>query len=846
MTGRREIFARLRKAHTLALLCIAVLVCGSGAASAQGRQITGSCVDFDLTQYVRTQKNPYGEGRRAMALYDGVSLYGDRNGGGARGSLNLGELVIIEEEGDYLGVRRLAQERDDLSYVRRSDLRCENRPLYSAETGLERKAVIKVGTVRSDVQKGRTVSAFRTPTLDDCTDTCRKLSRFELYFIFAETADALLLAREVRVATTANSPMVGWISKEDVYEWPYSVGLRVREDYTYGDGYGSACGYLSLAEAREANADKCQPILGGPSWFESSTRLLVMQQYPIVEGERVDRTEDVIYETVAPITSRDSEGLSVADGKLTSEVEGEGDYVVDPSSLRGADADVLLKNKRIDLFFLIDGTKSMLPHIDSIRGANGQDGLIQTMLNGLKIKIAQGIQFRAGFRVFRDTNRADRTSIGEGLPLPEQDCARMSREAYDANLEEFSRAIQSVDVTTDDKDDFSEDLYGGLAQALRDIRGCPDNLKLVFIITDAGYDQRAQQERGVKVPDVARLAERFNEEFRSGLIFFVRPRQDPSVTNPKYIAAWEDLIAEAQNLLPRLDIVRDLQTAKEKAQFFFQLRGDAADGAAIVGEINNLIIDPTAQPAAIDNLIIDIRGGASLQQAIERLRAENKDIPAYFWRLVERGACKDLGEACRNATYQSVTKVFVRNEPEKIALDVWMTDEQFKNWDNLLSRATNPDRSVAEQREAAVSSIDDAIRTIIREPPYDDENETFGEYLDRARVLPIGFRTPLLGYSLNDLIRPDKVSACELLSLITWLEASRQMLKIVALGDKLPSTSLAEGPPQCPHVTQAGSRIRNPTREIGEKKLEKGSLRFSASENTLSVPTYWIPQKYLP
>lgn len=845
MNCGRGISQFLRRTVAAGLVSGSMLIAGAAVAQAQNYQITGSCIGFDLSRDVQSEENPAGEGRTVLALYDGVPLYADASASTPAGTLRLGDVVVAVEDGDYLGVRPLSESRETLRYVYRGDIGCENRPLNSAASGLERKAVIKTDTVRSDDEQGRTVSAYRTPALNDCTENCRKLSRFELYFVFAETENALLLAREVRVATNANTPLVGWIAKEDIYEWPYSIAARVREDYVFNDGYGSICGYLSLEEAREADPDKCQPILGGPSWFNTSTRLLVLQQHPLVAGGSTLNTEQVIFETIAPITSRDASSVTASGGTLTAGAGG--DYIVDPESLRGASTDVLLKNNRIDLFFLIDGTKSMLPHIDSIRGRNGEDGLIQVMLNGFQQQIASGVRFRAGFRVFRDTNRPDRNSLGESFVLPDQDCALMSAEDTEANLAEFARAIETVNVSTDDQDDYPEDLYGGLAQALRDMGGCPENRKLVFIITDAGYDEKAQAARGVAIPDINRLAERFNDEYPGGAVFFVRPPLDTSVRNQKYMDAYDDLIEQAQRLLPKLNIVRELVESGEAADFFFQLRGDQADGASIVGEITQNIIRKNVAPEVVDNLIIDIRGGASLQQAIERLKRENRDIPAYFWRLVERGACEDLGEACSNATYQSVTKVYFANDPKAVALDVWMNIEQLKAWNDLLTRATSHDQAVAEHRQSAVSAIDDAIRTVIREPPYNDENEPFGEYLERAKKLPIGFLTPLLGYSMADLIRPDRVSACELLALMTWLDASRQMMKIAESGLRLPDYVVSEGPGGCPQMTDAGRRIRNPASTIGEKPLEGGgSLKSDAAQNSLAVTTYWLPQKYLP
>ena len=53
-------------------------------------------------------------------------------------------------------------------------------------------------------------------------------------------------------------------------------------------------------------------------------------------------------------------------------------------------------------------------------------------------------------------------------------------------------------------DDYAENLYGGIDQALRDIDECSDNPKMIFVIGDAGYSAVAQQKRGVKSKNQAK------------------------------------------------------------------------------------------------------------------------------------------------------------------------------------------------------------------------------------------------------------------------------------------------------------------------------------------------------
>lgn len=781
----------------------------------------GDCTNFDLSELVKSDAHPFAEGQKAFALSADTPTYSDENGTPGSEKLGLAEDIIVNSAGPkYILANRIGR-TDAKFYVDRAMISCSAATLFSNQTGLERKAVIRTETAVKG--EGKPVRAFPRPDLGGCDDNCRKLTRFSVYYIAAEADEAVLLSQETRLVGSGQlSPIVGWVSKNDIYEWPYAIGVRPAEILQSGDGKDFICGYLTLEDAQAKSEGACQPILAGQDWYKISSRMLVMRQL-----------EDGILETVAPVAG--GAGELHEDGKIT--------LAVDPNDLRGADTQTILDFNRLDVFFLIDGTKSMKPYIDAIRGVEGKPGFIQQVLQGLQTELSSGVSIRAGFRVFRDTNTPTRNSIGEGLPLEDVDCPSLNREELDALLDDFQAKVGQIQVSTDDNDDYPEDWFGGIEQAIQDVAGCKDNQKLIFVITDAGYDLEEQLKRNAAIPDLDRTIKRLNgDALDRAQVFFVRPPVNPELVNKKeYKQAYDLLEAQAkEQFLPKLALV-----GEDVEPFWLQLQGKDYDGAGIVGKILEKV-KATAEPKVIGEILIDINGGASLRDSINRLRDDHQDIPAYFWRLVERGACKDLGDACSNGTFQSVKTVYINDPRANLAFDVWMTDEQLDNWKQFLKIANSGDNMLHEKRQAIASGIELALRTVIREPAFTDVDETIGEYLRRAGQLPSDFISPLLGYSLGNILNPNKVSECELLRLQNWLIASEKMIHIAASGRDLPQYAVLSGSEAslCSELSEEGKKIPI----IGGTPIAKPfeNPDYTLKQKEAFQPTYWIPQDYLP
>ncbi len=95
-------------------------------------------------------------------------------------------------------------------WMAREDLLCGVRPLKT-EKGLERKFFIRTALYAAD-EAPNTVPAYEYPNKSECQGGCKELSRFDLYFVFADAGERLLLARDFQLGQ--RSELTGWVDRK--------------------------------------------------------------------------------------------------------------------------------------------------------------------------------------------------------------------------------------------------------------------------------------------------------------------------------------------------------------------------------------------------------------------------------------------------------------------------------------------------------------------------------------------------------------------------------------------------------------------------------------------------------
>ena len=781
--------------------------------------ISGSCAKFEIPVLEDGEVDWIGSIR---VLREKTLVYADTKSTNSISTLAFGQaLEVIGVSKERLKVQTLS-DAGSLGWINRSDLLCSDTPLRG-RAGLEQKLYIKTATGVQG-EKPKTVKAYPSPSGNVCQNKCRELSRFTGYFIFAIDTknDRYLLADNYLLEETTT--LIGWVDKSDGFIWETAYGLRPREELRYEDGHEKAgqersiCLYPSIADAETKKS--CMPLLGGNRWYNYADRIPVLGR----EGE--------YYRVIVPLA-----GTGIQKKR-------KGEIVISPEVMgRSLKAIGSLENlKRMDVFFLIDGTRSMQPYIDIIRGSEKSAGIVQNIISAFGNDDAfMDTKLRFGFRVYRDAY-AGNSGVGEGLPL-DANCD-VSADSLRDNLDNFADKIVKVRASASDAisgdNDYEENLLGGITQAIDDMLPCPDNSKVLFVIGDHGYNAAAQSARGETVIDINDLASSMKGSKERGeksiVPFFIQtPNNGTYAKNPfayqKAYAAFKrqaNMIASTVLGQGRQSETKALVlTSNDK-----RLTDKIVNGVKLFGDSR-----------AVNEIIADVQGGTPLVEAITRLQGarEFRNLPGLFWDIVEQGSCKALGKQCTERVYETVFEGYIKDSPD-VSIDVWLKSDDLQRWVALLNMMQDVRQyGGSEQRVAFVHALVDTLQSVIGKPLYEDTNETLRDYLERKGGLPVRDNSPLIKYSLASLMDPKKVPNCEILRLAAWVQSARQMLAVVNKGDRRPVFSSEEYPGECP----GGRDIPFIDGDISQQPLGPDDS-MSYSHPFQKAMVFWVPKNFLP
>ncbi|MBF0296411.1 MAG: hypothetical protein HQL96_14580 [Magnetococcales bacterium] len=876
------------------LLLTASLLWATPMTPAQaGENQPGSCATYDFSSFYQNEKLKWA-GVARVVRHD-TPLYDQAAGDKKTGALVFNQQAEIQEEKkDRVKIRafRYKDRPETTGWVAKSDLLCRNLPIKS-DAGLEMKFFIKTSTVARD-ESGQEpkVQPFQDPDLKNCVGGaghCREgASRFHMYFVFDETDKAVLLADRFRLEE--DDILLGWVDKSNGFLWNNAFSLRPKEDLTSPDqkGAGALCTYERLEDAVNRNVANCQPVVGGRDWFRSSLRIPVLEmvdaknQHVAPENVETESGQRLFYKVA--LARPGLVGRRVSDEKVA----------ISPAlaSRIMPEFKNLTAKKKVDIFFLLDATASMEPVIDAVRGTPTQRGVIQEIIHTLKN--TQGFkdtQFRFGFRVYRDPY-ADKLfpnglgdGVGEGHPLPQ--ACDLDAAGQQQEFAKFEQAIAAVKVTQNDEaDDYPENLYGGLNQALKqDLTACPDNLKLLFVIGDNGYiSTRVEYDNRGRQRQVAKYANTVTREILAKLMrggaeagaksnniipFFIQtPYKGDQVKHAQaYRTAYEQFESQTKYLLEESLPGEEVKAGAVKNHFLRMEEENLV--SRLVSTVEKL-----SSSALIDEIILDMRGGAALNAVIDRLKRERIDIPGVYWHILQRGSCGELGKQCEDRVYDT-TRIGYLEADNKVVEELWISSGALSSWIRILKGFEGYfDLPETQLRRALISAMVLGLQQEIRRPPIDVSGETPAEYAQRRGGLPVRRHSPLLSYPVPSLSaeattrnkdgrlvvldankKPMKDKAgqeilaaptCELRRLALWAIKSKEMLEIVERDHVRPVFKTTPYQPrQCPDATPSGRALPQITDAIQQNPLGPDkSYRFSHEIG--GMRGYWIPQEYLP
>jgi hypothetical protein len=733
--------------------------------------------------------------------------------------LGFSERVHIVDPGE--GTTRLRikdSSGQPVGWVERTAVMCGTYPVKDVGgTGLYKRVVVRTDTaVQGQVQAKK---LYQTPEAVDqrCEGPCAEVSRFQWYFIYAEENGHYLISESANLGSST-SRLMGWLPTADGYIWNTALGLRPKESLAGPDGVAVsgtpekyACAYRTIAELTSARPEDCNQILGGLRWYGLTVRMAVVQQ--------TQRAYEVLFSN-AGTAGRDN-GASLAQG---------------------------LNN--LDVFFVLDGTKSMGKVIASVKE-------LMTQINGrMKSKISEGGVVRYGFRIYRDSNpktKQDGVTNSEALPLSKTLCDK-------TNLQEFNTAFAPVKAEDPvEDDDFPENSFGGMVQAADDISGCSNNAKLVFVIGDAGYDGNKQRSRNPTGPvwTEQAIVQRFSSKAPGSkfatqpvLVFIQPPKEKGPVSNQaNYDSAYAMFASQATTILSQL--YGNTKLSSFTTSNLIALSEDLV-GPGQQTAINTALqqIDRSMNPAAVQEITAGLVAGQSLEQIIERLRANSSlNIPINYLQFVEESLCRRLGDQCRTQVLEAVNRAFVPVD-DKVVPEVLLSKDQVDKWQKILNIYKSFGANVAgrEGRNQLVNTMYAAIGSLIQVDMQND-GVKLADKLQFAAGLPASGRSPLMQYSDSDLLDVNKVPACEIDNLKQYAIKKYDVLDMPFRSDGKSRANFIEATwPEggCP-MSDKGKAVPFVDGDVRPYNLNRtGQTNYSMMHKRGNESFFWLPVNYLP
>jgi hypothetical protein len=752
---------------------------------------------------------------RAVAFQIDTPVYTAPTGN-TRGprALKFSEHVIIADPGEPGGRLRIKDiGGQPLGWVNRNDVLCRRLPLSDAETGLYRRAVVRTAPDVQGTPQEKPVYQSLDKRCEGGANACVKVSRFTWYFVYAEMKNGdqtYYLISEAANLGSSVQRLLGWLPAQDAINWNTALGLRPSEKLP-DDKY--VCAYETLSDLRSRTG--CKEAIGGMRWFTLDARMSVIK----------DNTAERYYQVA----------FSNAFGN--------------PEKFGRDVASLLDPFKRVDVFFVIDGTKSMQPAID---GAKRIVKSLQQKTTG-KVTAREGT-IRFGFRIYRDSvaGKKDGVENSEHLSL--------STSCDVPNEKEFERAFQNVKAyEPGDDDDYPENVFGGLIQASVDMATCPDNTKVVFVIGDHGYDAVKQRARGFKsytTADVAKAFKRGTIFHTQPLVFFIQTPSDsgnPNIVAPtakvNYDAAYELFNKQGKEIVKQIYEGSGIDIGINTA--FIQLMpGSISDG--VVARTTDKVND-WMRPEALQFIADETRRGESLHQVIDRLRGNNPlNIPIRYLQFVERSLCDRVGSRCDETVFETVNLALLNRE-DVLVPEVLLTAPQLQKWLDILSKFTRAMDDLAASDvvrnlivNALLKDLGDILQLIIP-----NSREELGKFIQFQRGIPHAANSKLMRYSPEELMDSRKVPPCEIDRLVHYASRKHAILKMILEGsgriipdyqeDRWQSTS-------CPNLSEKGKDIPEIKGDIKPVRLNppEGGTNYTFLRTIGGSSFYWVPVRYLP
>jgi hypothetical protein len=411
---------------------------------------------------------------------------------------------VIEENGEFAHIykdenvqgRNLSEDAIDFGWIHKRELLLWNKCLVTSEYKINKKALI-VNTV--ETIKGQDINdlnyvKFRNAPSKNADFTGNKSQMFEYYYVYKTDVDSegnewyLLSTADFIASINDREEILGWTNKNRLIDWDSRIAVepnwkkeaqierRNKQQLVFWANKESCLKYSSTENSvsdtmkiwdkddlkKRANGSLPRfPLLQNPKTVQYENKEVKILKAGII-GDVKNREETVF----------SAENFSKVIDKITKK---------------------LIKKKNVNVFFVIDATKSMQPYFGSVKNAITKFmSKIEENNSNNKFKFAVGI--------YRD--------ISEG----EEKAFKVKEFGNTKDILNFLSNVKAKDIHNYT---FTESMFDGIINSLYDSPVDADGTNFLIVIGDAGNHTKNEVSNREKMEIIAGLLNEYEYNFLS-------------------------------------------------------------------------------------------------------------------------------------------------------------------------------------------------------------------------------------------------------------------------------------------------------------------------------------------
>ena len=411
---------------------------------------------------------------------------------------------VIEENGEFAHIykdenvqgRSLSKDAIDFGWIHKRELLLWNKCLVTSEYNINKKALI-VNTV--ETIKGQDINdlnyvKFRNATSKNAGFTGNKSQMFEYYYVYKTDVDSegnewyLLSTADFIASINDREEILGWTNKNRLIDWDSRIAVepnwekeaqkerRSKQQLVFWADKESCLKYFSSENSisdtmkiwdrdnlkKRANGSLPRfPLLQNPEIIQYENKEVNILKAGII-GDVKNREETVF----------SAENFSKVIDKITKK---------------------LIKKKNVNVFFVIDATKSMQPYFGSVKNA------ITKFMSKIEEKNSNN-KFKFAVGIYRD--------ISEG----EEKAFKVKEFGNTKDVLNFLSNVKARDIHNYT---FTESMFDGIINSLYDSPVDADGTNFLIVIGDAGNHTKNEVSNREKMEIIADLLNEYEYNFLS-------------------------------------------------------------------------------------------------------------------------------------------------------------------------------------------------------------------------------------------------------------------------------------------------------------------------------------------